>query len=378
MKRCISIFTAITMMLFIFCSCSSQDNCGNTMSVNAGDKVPVSQVYDGYEDLQGKSFGNLKMPDKIEKPEFEKLCRFPDRRGGEKISEEKETAVSIFGSIFGENFDEKYIETDSKTGDIYYRSSEGSAVVYNGFPFNITLGYTGDILTPDRKLTGSYSPSDTDKTVRLKDGDCTVGELLSGMQKCLEKDILPYMEDYEVRPLSVLNYCADETNCSAEITYGVSYKGIMLEEASPLFEIKDAAGYQTLTTYTQSSLTLFTDNKDRYLIFTPSFSQQQPKPEEVSEAISLRAAVEILKNELAENLRLDFDSVELRYCCKTTGPVMTADESENSRVLAEYGEIKAAYFEPTWCFYYSVRDLNGSHCEAVKVNAITGEITIDK
>lgn len=366
------------MTLSTFCACSSQENRGNTMSVSGGETVPVGQIYNGCEDLQGKSFGNLKMPDKIVKPEFEKLYRFPDRRGGEKIPDEKEAAVSIFGSVFGAHYDEKNMETDSKTGDIYYRSPEGSAVVYNGFPFNITLGDTRYILTPDRTLIGSYSASDTNKTVRLSGDDCTAGELLDGMQKCLEKDILPYMKDFEVFPISVLNYCADESFCSAEITYGVSYKGIMLEEDSPLFEIKDAAGYQTLTTYTQSSLTIFTDNKDRYLLFTPSFSQQQPKPEEVSEAISLRAAVEILKNELAENLRLDFDSVELKYCCKTTGPVMTADEVENSRVLAEYGEIKTAYFEPTWCFYYSAKDPTGSHRKAVKVNALTGEITIDK
>lgn len=382
MKKIVLSLTAIMITMSVLCGCS-QNNNGNAIETEDGVKVPIAQIYDGFEELQGKDLGVIKLPDKIDKPQYEKLYRFPDRRGGADIPNEKETTLAVLKSCFGESFNESGL-TESENWDgsksyLYSASEDVSAVIVHGFPTAINKSEVGDMLSIGGALLNAYAPSDTDKTVELKNGSCTVGELLGGMQRRLDAEILPYAAGFEAFPMSIRNYKSTDGTSYAEIEYGIRYRGIALEDSSPMFIVQRRAGYSVVTTYSPSSLSIVATDKDDYIIFTATFSDQHPLTEEIGELISLKGAVGLLENELAQNSRYEIELAELRYCCKITAPTLTVtDKEEDQRILADYGEIQTAYFEPTWCFYYSESDASGVQRNALKVNAVTGEITVDK
>ena len=377
-RKLIAVLAAVMLV-----SCS--DSEANNYKDDSFSKEPkkISELYEGYEELLDKEYDNFVMPSTIEKPAFDCLFRFPDRREGQDIPNEEEKAAEIFKALFGERFDKSsltYQENWDSSKTYSFMLPDGvSAVVLHGFPINVIKSPEGQaILSPDTTFLNSYDPSDSNSIVELKNGNCTVGELLNGMQKRLDSEIMPYIGGFEIAPICINNYKNSEDIKYAEIIYGISYQGVMLEDESPMFITQSSGNYQVMTSYSASAITLTVTGSDDYDIFSSTFSEQYPLTETVSEAIPLRSAVGILCEELAEYVRYIFDSVELRYCCKITAPVITGTDSlEDSRILADYGRIETAYFEPTWCFYYKTADRNGEHREAVKVNALTGEITID-
>ena len=379
MKRATALLAAAVMLV----SCSSQDNSGKVHEADNSEFVSIQNLFDGYDELQGKESDLFALPSTIEKPNCEKLFRFPDRRGGNNIPNEEEATTGFLKKCFGDRFDKSRLtyQNNWDGGKTYsFTHPDGvSAVVLHGFPINVIKSPEGQaILSPDPTFLNSYNPSDSNSIVELKNWNCTVGELLNGMQKRLDSEIMPYIGGFEIAPICINNYKNSEDIKYAEIIYGISYQGVMLEDESPMFITQSSGNYQVMTSYSASVITLTVTGSDDYDIFSSTFSEQYPLTETVSEAIPLRSAVGILCEELAEYVRYIFDSVELRYCCKITAPVITGTDSlEDSRILADYGRIETAYFEPTWCFFYKVTDENGEHREAVKVNALTGEITID-
>ena len=380
LRKAIALLCAAVMLT----ACSEENSNANVQEgdSSAAERKSVSELFEGCGELQGKDFDNFRMPDKIEKPDYKKLYRFPDRRGGADIPDEKAKTVELLNNCFGDRFDEALMTCqenwDGSSLYSFYLPDGSGAAVLHGFPVSI-VKFAGTVLTPDFEMLGSFSAADADKTVELKDGSCTVGELLAGMQKRLEKEILPNAGGFELVPLRIYNRKNSEGLCYADIEYGAEYQGIMLEDYSPMFIEQMRNGYEVTTSYSAASITLTVLEKDDYAILSSTFSEQYPLTEELTEAITLEGAVTILKNELAEYSKFSFDSVELKYCCKVTAPVLTGtDKAEDSRILADYGEVGTAYFEPTWCFFYIASDANEGHREAVKVNAVTGEITIDK
>lgn len=375
--------TLLLLMSLVMVSCSSQDNNGNIKETDSFEKTRISQLYDGYEELQGKKYSGFTLPQIIEKPTFDSLYRFPDRRGGSEIPSEEENTIKLFKRCFGDKYDNNALDVNenwdkSKTYSLFLPDGTG-AVVLHGFPVSIIKDPSGNLLTSNFELLNTYTGSERDKTVELRDGRCTTGELLDGIGKCLERDILPSIGGFDIYPLSIHNCKNSDGICYAEIEYGIKYKGIPLEDKSAMFISQQRSGYQVITSYSISTLSVVTAYRTDYSVFSSTFSDQYPLVEELSEAISLDSAVQLLQKELAPNINLEFDSVELKYCCKITAPTLTVtDKDKDSQILADYGEIKTAFFEPTWCFYYRKSYDGNSIQEAVKVNAITGEITIDK
>lgn len=382
MKRITVIISGFILSMMLI-SCSSQDNSGNVHETDMNEFVSIQNLFDGYDKLQGKESDIFALPSTIEKPNCEKLFRFPDRRGGNNIPNEEEATTGFLKKCFGDRFDKSRLtyQNNWDGGKTYsFTHPDGvSAVVLHGFPINVIKSPEGQaILSPDPTFLNSYNPSDSNSIVELKNGNCTVGELLNGMQKRLDSEIMPYIGGFEIEPICINNYENSESIKYAEIIYGISYQGVLLEYESPMLIMNSKNDYQVLTSYSTNTISLTVTSNDDYDIFSSTFSEQYPVTENVSEAISLTAAVDILQNELAKNKVYTFDTVGLRYCCKITAPVITGTDSlEDSRILADYGRIETAYFEPTWCFFYKVTDENGEHREAVKVNALTGEITID-
>ena len=97
-----------------------------------------------------------------------------------------------------------------------------------------------------------------------------------------------------------------------------------------------------------------------------------------NEIISLKAAAELLQNELADNLRLRFTEVRLMYCCKDTYPNLDPNINGDKEAMREKMEkefsIQRSEYVPTWCFFLGNPD---SVRTSIKINAVTGEITID-
>lgn len=365
----------------LLAGCGS-DNSGNTQETEIKEFVPVSEMYDGYEQLQGKDFGNFKLPESIEKPEFEKLYRFPDRRGGADVPDEETRTKELLKRTFGEEPEESLISAyENWDGSKTYTLTlpEGrSAAVLHGFPISI-IKSAEELITPQQELIHEYSPEDGGGIVELKNSSCSVSELLDNMQKRLESEVMQGLEGFEFVPRSISNFRNSNSVSYTQIEYEVYYRGIKLEYDSPMSVLQSKSEYQVMTSYSINSVSLTAADKEDYAIFSSTFSEQYPLTEEVTEAISLERAVQILQNELAQYSFYDFDSVELCYCCKITAPVITnTDKDEDSRILADYGEIETAYFEPTWCFNYTGNPNVQQRREAVKVNAVTGEITIDK
>ena len=377
-KKAIPLIVAAVLLL---AGCGNGSS-GNTAETEEKERVPVTDLFEGYEDLQGKDLEVFTLPETIEKPAYEKLYRFPDRRGGADVPEEYAKTKQLMKNCFGDKFDESLMTaSDNRDNSKIYSFSlpEGlSAVVLHGFPINIVKS-AEKLLTPQQEQLHCYSASEGDRTVELKNGSCTVNELTENMRKRLDSEIMQGLEGFELVPKSVYNYRNSNSVCYASIEYEVMYRGIKLDYDPPMSVIQQKNGYEVMTSYSANSVTLSTADKDDYAVLSSTFSEQYPLTEEVPEAISLKRAVRLLQSELAEYSRYEFDTVELRYCCRITAPVITGtDKSEDSRILADYGELNTAYFEPTWCFYYSSIRGSEKHREAVKVNALTGEITIDK
>ena len=366
--------TILIALLIVFVSCSSVDNNRNTQSTAGGEKASAANMFDGYEELQGKDFENFKLPDKIEKNEFEKMYRFcsPYKQTDNDMEENR----NVIKHFVGDTFDEKNLTKTNSYGAYLYSTPDIRIMVQYGYPISVDI-LDEALFDRDMVILGEYSSSESDKTVRLKNGECTLSELFEGMQKCLEKDLIPYYPELEFSPRTVTNYKNPKGLCFTKIQFNVKYNGIMIEELSPLFITENGPGYFINTFYYTAELVMYAAEKDSYKTLGSNFALRKIISEEVNEAISLKGAVELLRKELAPKPHYVFDSVALRYCCKQTAPGAVADPEKTESILADYGEIPTPYYEPTWCFYYTAVDDPNKPREAVKVNAVTGEITID-
>lgn len=160
----------------------------------------------------------------------------------------------------------------------------------------------------------------------------------------------------------------------------------MLEDRfTPLFKTEDKGFYQVMTNYTPAYVDVDLVGKDSISFLDIYFSNNIPDPEKLEKIISLKQAAELLERELAPQSGYRFNEVSLIYCNKATSPTLIPTEEmmgkdiildfpeENARMYEEFGEV-IHRFDPTWCFYYGSEEAGAS----VKVNARTGEITIDQ
>ena len=118
-----------------------------------------------------------------------------------------------------------------------------------------------------------------------------------------------------------------------------------------------------------------TSVKDFFLVsnqMNPIIARFEP----LDSIISLKGAVEILKNNLARNTDYTFSDIKLMYCCKHTQQninVQDEDREKLKKLIAEENTREDVY-RPTW--YFIIKEESDSTC-GIKVDAVTGEITMD-
>jgi len=381
MRKPISLLSII-FFCFVFVSCASQDNEEHTKETEITKMVAPSQAWDGYEDLQGKSFGNvLTMPDKIEPAVVSEVyCILPELR--ENRNDETDSK-EYFKRFFGEKYNEKNITNPEKGRFVY---SEGLndydlAVYVNGSPDNSRKNGSLPLGSNDYQLDKRYYPgTDDNVTIEVGTENRTVGDLFDAAVKYSSYLLEGHFNDLEIFPESLYTcYNADLDEYAAGVTMGFKYKGVEIEsQFTPLFEVQDRGFYEVITSYNPMSFSIDLYGIDDVRFVNYTCGDWKFTAEKQEQIMSLAAAVDTLEKELAPNSSYLFEKVGLIYCLKTTGPARTNDSKANESINADYGEVKPARYEPTWCFTYTVNTLNGMENNYVKVNAVTGEITIDK
>ena len=382
MKRIVCLFISIVFSMVIV-GCSAMTRTEETHSASESvDKTDTAHIYDGYEELQGKDVGNIVMPEKIEPQQPDGIYSF-------KLETKKDINAEadfkrLLKAFLGDSFDEKNINCDIEDLLRYSSLDKDDGAYSNGDTkgvVNLTLGTEYENATIfSSEQTAVYDAQERDAIIELKEGSCTVGELCDTASAFLKENITNvYNGNYELKPIKVRAMGRDGGTKYAEVICAFSYKGIMIEnESTPLFtEIYDNEGYEMNTFYMFMNSYFRFLGKDKMTTYhsTPCcFDITETKLDNI---ISLRSAAEIVAAELAPNSRYQIRSVELMYCCKTTKPVITADLEASKLIMEKHSKDINETYEPTWVFY--CRDYSGTgSVYAIKVNAITGEITIDK
>jgi hypothetical protein len=223
---------------------------------------------------------------------------------------------------------------------------------------------------------GRYSAAkDSEQVLELDGEKCTVGEVCDSLSSFINESFYPLYDDFEIYPLDVDYFFTESSEYAVEVTCGIKYKGVPLEDYfSPMFVTEERNGYEVITSYSPSHMLFDLYGKDNITFFNSRFATRDIETTKISEIISLKDAVELLQNELAKNSYYEIEEVKLMYCCKSTSPVPTDDEELNSKMQADFADAEPTPFEPTWCFFWYTDDGNR---QALKVNAVTGEITVD-
>lgn len=377
MKKLMSVITALALTASLLCGCSKDG--GTAKEVEDVKKVPVSQIWDGYEELQGQDYGVIKMPDKIEKQDADKLFRLRTelRKGDhEKFTEQ------FLKAFFGSSYEEKYLTLNSESKTYEYKAPDGSYGYINELG-PATAG-NENFVSRKNKFSASKNYSaekDRNVTLNLSGGDCTVGELCDKAQEFISSALLPLYnsDDLPMRPVRVTYIKSkDGKDAYADVYCTYSYKGISFDDSTAPFERTILDGLPVQTFFLTPCITLSFDCKDRVGLYSSMTVPYDPKPEELTELVPLSEAAELLKKELAAKSRYEFEKVSLKYCKKVTAPDTAYDDSElSSAAISTIAEHDDGYIVPMWVFQWSVRDDNGLSQLAIKVNAVTGEITID-
>jgi hypothetical protein len=358
----------------ILSSCTVQKNGGNTKQSDTAEFTPVEQIYDGYEELQGKAYDSFKMPEAIDVSEVSELYSFTCESKSQTDFDVE--SKQFFKAFFGEAYDENNCDYDGESTYSYTTDDGNAAYFTEGTPIS---GYKENcpmVSTDYSEYIGRYSATkDSEQVLELDGEKCTVGEVCDSLSSFIDEAFYPLYGDFEIYPLDVDYFFTASSKYAVEITCGIKYKGVPLEDYfSPMFVTEERNGYEVATSYSPSHMIFDLYGKDNITFFNSRFASRNIKTTELSEIISLKSATELLQNELAQNSNYQFEEVKLMYCCKSTYPIATDDEELNSKMQADFADVEPAPFEPTWCFFWYTDD--GSR-QAVKVNAVTGEITVD-
>lgn len=380
MKKMIVVL-ALLMFFLSSCSIFNYDEATRQIDVSAENMTSVDKIYDGYEELQGKDFGTFKMPEVIDVQRIEEVYSIvATRRDDNKSDEEKN---KLFRAVFKDSFDESKCY-HGENGFYSYENDNGDiANILEGVPQNAYTCEDDEIFSNvyEYEELGFYDVNrDKDVMLELIDGNCTVGELCESFEELIEA-INEYYGNVNIKPLDVRYIKAGTSGNYATICCAVDIEGLIFEEViSPMHKVEKAGEYDLQTYYLFDFINIRVLGKDHISFVSFDSSPKDIEKTKTDKIISLNGAVNILKNELAPNSKYEFDGVGLRYCCKMTMPVYDATSEEamkkSDKIFQEYmEEHEIPPYEPTWYFYWYNEERTIR--QSIKVNAITGEITID-
>ena len=364
--------TILIALLIVFVSCSSVDNNRNTQSTAGGEKASAANMFDGYEKLQGKDCGKIILPQNIEPIELKKLFCFEKKKA--EVGDSSEQSRMFFKAFFGDDYNESCISESGKDQYSYTSPDGGTANFGRGMPISAFRAGASQTAAENEIV---YDPSkDSEKVLELNKGSSTVEELCKMTDSFISKAISPLYQGYDLFPYRVRYISSNGGfNKIVKVIYAVRINGVMFEEAfSPLFEVQDKGYYSVITNYSPCYVELGCDSPENVGYMLNYLARFDPAGAPQNEIISLKAAAELLQNELADNLRLRFTEVRLMYCCKDTYPNLDPNINGDKEAMEKEFSIQRSEYVPTWCFFLGNPD---SVRTSIKINAVTGEITID-
>ena len=367
-KKVIAIFCAAIMLT----ACAEND--ADQQQTDSAEAKPVSELYEGYEELQGNDYEIFTMPEKILPQGIDKLYTFT--RNKRFTVEQEQNGKRVFKAFWGKEFDESKCAYSAY--DTYYTYNEDGEETGSFDNGSFILQKAGSGRIKDDKAITYYSvEQEPDAVIQLAGGSVKTSELAEKTKQfiadCGADDLYG---DFSVEPMWVTVFDTDK-GINASVICALYYCGVPTDTFTNYFKTGQKDGQMTDTYYIAPMLTLqFAGPEDlRTAHFSSGIRIYDKK--ELTSAITLKGAVSLLEKELAEYSDYDFLSVRLCYCCLLTRPngEEYADNESKMKELKESLLDIHDEFVPTWCFYYLTL---AGQMELIKVNAITGEITIDK
>ena len=378
MKKLIPLLTAAIMLT----ACINENNTHTQDAEADTAKVSVSQAWEGWEELQGKSFGNaFTMPEKLDPVIADELYSFEMLPRTDFDSEAE--AKKYFKLVFGD--EKNIVMQETENGDHYHYSVGENDSIFSDFSYGTPVNFgskdNGMLGNNGYRLRSRYS-CEADRDVMLEIGteNLTVGQAGEAAAGYCKRLLDGHFTELELFPFRVdLCYNADKDDYAASVVLGWKYKGTVIEVSDTYLEdVETRDFYDVFTAYCPIYLFLDLYGSDDARFMMTACADKDIAAEKLDKIIPLKEAVALMEKELARYSGYKFSKVQLIYCNKHSYPVMGPDSGENESILADYGEVKNTPYVPTWVFTVgdelSVNDLFYS----VKVNAVTGEITVDK
>lgn len=367
----------LTACVFMLSSCGVFDNKSNTQQAENFQLSSVNVAYDGIDELMGKDMGSVKLPDTIIVQDISELYTFSAKMHHNEDSQtNKEFALKLYSDFFKESFEPEECEFDS-LGYFYMYYDEGKELARyaDGQMSLVRKDYEVNL---EEEFQRFYR-ADSDERISVGNSECSVKEIAAAAKDFLDNELPTAFNGFVVEPQDVFIRRNGDKNV-VNINCVQKLHGIPFEDYPTVFTqmSKDSSGNDTITTYYATDIRMGLDDKDSIAWVHIDKPVEITKKEKLEKMISLKDAVDILHKELSELTVFKFDEVKLMYCCKQTyidyyyGDMTFEQQLEKTNELNE----QEHDFYPTWCFIAD-NELSGYSRWIVKLNAVTGEITID-
>lgn len=398
----------ISAALLMFSSCAWKEGDGRNpdesdpmvMSVDVKEKAEASKLFESVEEIKGKKIGeHIIMPNEIETPDYNDVYTFKleDNYSTEDCyNKGVETFKKLFGDSFREDLVLDYNTLSKPQPDVITYNDKHPLDTGNHYDENVSsyarfCGYINTILFDRKKFTGSqkelrgvYYPS-RDKNVKmeLEGGECTVGEACETVEKLFKEYLHEFEKEGLIPDLKNLYYYTDSGGKSGglvSINCGVKVDGISVQSYFTSYNyLNTTADGKEETYYSPVMFEFSLDGKDSILFFRGGLGPQKIiSTKKQNEVISLKQAAEILDRNVAENLVFTIGEIRLEYCRKVTSYTkFMTDPNKPDQLIPQDFHSVFSEFRPVWSFELAGNSTGIESSQSLKVDALTGEITID-
>lgn len=367
----------IIISILLFTSCSVFDNKSNTQQVDNVELSSVNEAYDGIDELMGKDLGVIKLPDRINAQDTSDVYTFSARIHQPVAAEEnKEYAINLYSDFFGNSFDKNKCGFDDL--QYYYLYTEDGKELARYADGMISLVKNDYEISDDSVIQKRYNADSTEQ-IKIGNDICSISDISGYAKSFLDAELPDLYDGFTIEPYDVFTRKNSDTDI-ALINCTQSYHGIPFEDYPTNYSVisKDNSGNDLITSYYATDIRMTMNAKNSIAWVHIDNPVEITQTEKLDKMISLKSAIEILQNELSSLSKYNFDEIKLMYCSKQTYINYDYSQMTLEEQLEKSKELNNTEYEfyPTWCFI-SNNELSGYSRWIVKLNAITGEITID-
>lgn len=377
-----------------------------TQKVDNAKLSPVSQAYDGVEEILGTSVtiksdkdddehATLTFPESISQYTPEKaytfrttpLTEFDPQKA---IEELKIDGPKVFKAYFGDDYDESNVNLiddydRARMLLIKYSDENGNSADFSGGTFGLTSAEYVNYLS---NKTPSFDSSDTQikkynyeydpaAAISFPDGEITFSEITEKfIDYFYEKNFSDYIYGCELRPHTA-EVTEENGDMQCDIVYELIYDGIPFECDFCSYDERNA---DTETYYSRLNVSTVMLSSGSYDMISTSSMAFVNNATPVDKIISLKDAVEILKSNLARYIDYKFSDIKLMYCGKQTqhfyNTWLLDEDPEKYTEIVSSDDPNFTEFRPTWYFILENENDADTMTKGIKVDAITGEITM--